>query len=100
MNKMKRGKCDTCWKSFIWACPLLLHLPINIISCSAYEPTDVYLKEQELISKFLASFDRMLDKSSYDGRGIQDGHVLYSIKYPSERIIKKERKEWEEKLKE
>ena len=53
MNKMKRGKCDTCWKSFIWACPLLLHLPINIISCSAYEPTDVYLKEQELISKFL-----------------------------------------------
>ena len=50
-NKPK-SKCEICWKSFIWACPIGAENPKNIVSCSAYEPTDVYLKERELISKF------------------------------------------------
>ncbi len=50
---MKLSKCQTCWKSFIWACPLLIEIPKNIISCSAYEPSDVYIKEQELINKII-----------------------------------------------
>jgi len=50
---MKFSKCETCWKSFIWACPILIHIPKNIISCTAYEPTAVYIKEKELIEKFL-----------------------------------------------
>ena len=55
-------------------------------------------KQEELISEFLESFDRILDKNLYDGRGIQEGHFGYSIKYPSEGIIRKERKKWQKKL--
>ncbi len=54
---MNKNKCEICWKSFIWACPLLINILINIISCSAYEPTEVYLKEQELIHEFLDDLD-------------------------------------------
>ena len=61
-NKPK-SKCETCWKSFIWACPLGAEIPKNIVSCSAYEPTDVYLKEQDLISEFWEKIDDIIENS-------------------------------------
>lgn len=57
MSKDK-SKCEICWKWFIWACPLFCEIPKNIISCSAYEPTNVYLKEQEIILEFIGFLKR------------------------------------------
>ena len=58
-NKPK-FKCETCWKWFIYACPISAEIPKNIISCSAYEPTDVYLKEQEIISDIVEKLRKYL----------------------------------------
>ena len=82
--------CGRCWKSYIWACPLLTHFPINIRTCTAYEPTDVHLKEQELVLKFLNDLRELVyrewDETLPSGNKI---HHIRILNYKYKELIKK-----------
>ena len=88
-----KSLCEICWKSFRWACPLLLHHPINIILCSAYEPTDAYIKEQELTSKFIKKLDYIMERIEFhtenpDSELMDEVVEIYKEYKNKERIIK------------
>lgn len=72
-----KSKCRNCWKWWIWACPLLISTPKNIISCSAYEPNDVYLKEQELTLKFIEDLGEL---ESYAEAGVSVWHYIINMR--------------------
>lgn len=61
--------CPTCWKAWIWACPLLIEIPKNMISCSAYKPTDAYIKSKELIDGFVRKLKGIEHHKERDDRG-------------------------------
>ena len=84
------SKCETCWKSFIWACPILIHIPKNIISCTAYEPNDACIKSQELIDNILDDLKNLIyrewDEILPSGGKI---HHIRILNYKYEELIKK-----------
>lgn len=91
MDKQIYSKCRTCWKSFIWACPLLLNIPKNIISCSAHEPTDVCL----VISGFLKKLKKGYKDHFEIGKFEKYKYAFQSLQKWFELIIE----ECEEKIK-
>ena len=61
--------CETCWKYFIYACPILIEIPKNTIYCSAYEPNDAYIKSKEFISRFIKTLKNIEHHKERDDRG-------------------------------
>ena len=91
--------CNICWKAWIYPCPISSNIPKNIISCTAYEPTDVYLKEQELISKFIEEWDNLRDFVLDAPILSKDIYELREYIHEIKDYIKKEREKWEERKK-